>query len=160
MRLLTIGFAALIGTGCVASSADDSAIGASGPSSCTGAADACKIEGSDIGREGVTIRLDHGTATFVDWIPKAGAPNEFVGFSIVLEGATQELHFAVKSGTELHYGSGDFWRHTGADCQGISHVDLGEGVIDDDPTTGGGGCDNPDGCDDGGGDGGGSGPIL
>src|SRR5688572_4814958 len=116
MRLITIGFAALLGTGCFASSSDDSAIGASGPSSCTGDADACKIEGSDIGREGVMIRLDHGTATFVDWIPKAGSSNgEFVGFSIVLEGATQELHFAVKSGTEVHYASGDFWKHSGAD---------------------------------------------
>lgn len=158
MRLITIGLAALIGTGCVSTSDDDSAIGAAGPSSCTGDRDACKIEGSDIGREGVTIKLDHGTATFVDWIPKAGSPGEFVGFSIVLEGATQELHFAVKAGNEVHHASGDFWKHTGSDCHGISNVDLGEGVATDDPTGGdGGGCDNPDGCGDGDS---GTGPIL
>lgn len=162
-----IGLAILLGAGCVTSSDESSLSGASGALSCTHGRDACKIEGSDIGRIGAQVRLDQGTATFVDWIPKAGSPGEYVGFLLEIDGvATSSVRFAVKAGTEVHQGSGDFWKHTGADCHGISNVDFGEGVISDDPSGGDPNCQDPDGCPDGGGggggggDGGGDGPIY
>lgn len=154
MYQLAIGFVLVVGVGCV--SPDDSSIasGVIGPASCHRAdRDDCKIEGSDIGREGAVVQLDQGTATFVDWIPKAGSPDEYIGFSVILDGTAGDVPFGVKSGQEVHQASGTFWRHAGSDCFGISNVDFG-GVYDDGDGTG---CDNPDGCTD---DGGGSGPIL
>lgn len=48
---------------------------------------ACKIEGSQIGREGLVMRLGDRTVTFHDWVDKTGSNGEYVGFSISITGA-------------------------------------------------------------------------
>lgn len=134
--------------------------------------DACKIEGSQIGREGATLRLGPKTVTFHDWVRKAGE-NEYVGFSITVTGA-DSVGYVVKASGELHHSTALTWLHPagpdgGSKAPGISNVDVceecedgscdgGDGCSDPDgcPDGGdGGGCTDPDGCPDGGGDGGG-----
>lgn len=157
MKQLAIGFVLVLGVGCVSSSETDSSLsgGVLGPASCHSEdRDDCKIEGADIGREGAMVVLDRGTATFVDWIPKAGSPGEYIGFSLVLDGTTGDVPFAIKAGGEVHQATGTFWKHVGAECSGISNVDFGnevDGGIGDGGDGGGTGCDNADGCEDGGG---------
>ena len=119
----------------------------------------CKIEGSQIGQNGLAIDLGSRTLTFSNWIPKSGAPGEYAGFNLTLAGGG-EIHYIVKSGGELHPSESLSWVHPngpsgGTNTPGISNVDLCQ-------------CDNYDdgGSGDGGGGtggdtgGGGSGPIL
>jgi hypothetical protein len=127
---------------------------------------ACKIEGGDIGAEGVVVRLGSRSVTFHDWIGKDGEPGEYVGFSISLSG-TASVGYVVKAGGELHASSDPTWLHPqgpagGARAPGISNVDLCE-QCDDGSCDGGGDegggdeCQDADGCP--GGDGGGGEPV-
>ncbi|MDQ3366221.1 MAG: hypothetical protein M3680_12410 [Myxococcota bacterium] len=120
--------------------------------------DECKIEGSQIGEEGLVIRLGAKTVTITNWVAKTGSPDEYVGFSIGLAGGST-IGYVVKSSVERHPSTTMTWLHPngadgGAGSPGVSNVDFcGEcegGACGEDPS-----CDNPDGCD--GGDGGGGG---
>ncbi|HSK00215.1 MAG TPA: hypothetical protein VK932_03200 [Kofleriaceae bacterium] len=114
----------------------------------------CKIEGSQIGREGVTLAHGTRTVTFRKWVSKAGEPNELVGFSLEAQGATS-LSYRVKAGGEVHRSIATTWLHPagvngGTNAPAISNIQF---------------CDCDCSCDgdDGGGDGGGGGddgPII
>ena len=116
--------------------------------------DECKIEGDDIGNDGVVLRLGARTVTFHDWVSKTGEPNEYVGFTISLTG-TNSVGYVVKAGTDRFPSRELTWMHPagadgGATANGISNVDVCEECTDGS-------------CDGGGGDGSGSGsdgPIL
>lgn len=134
--------------------------------------DCCKIEGSEIGKEDHLVRLGTRYVLVHSWVPKAGSPGEYVGFSITAS-ADAQLRYVVKAGTERHAATSSTWIHPGgvngaSAAPAISHVDFCPSCDDPDGCEDGGGdngeCDNPDGC--GGGDGGGGGgggdggPIL
>ncbi len=118
----------------------------------------CKIEGSQIGREGVSLAHGTRTVTFRKWVDKAGTSNEFVGFTLEVENATS-LSYRVKAGTQVHASTATTWLHPygasgGSGSPGISNVQFCDCECE---------CDGADGGDDGGGDGGGDGgdgPIL
>jgi hypothetical protein len=152
MRILSLGLFAVLSVGCVSMTDSDSESSASengggdsgGTSVCSGDRDACKIEGSQIGVEGLELVLDHGTVTFHDWVPKPDSPGEYIGFSLTFEGMSA-ARYVVKSGTGRYPSTSTTWLHPGDDCKGISNVDFG----DDDPDgggDGGGDCDGGDGC--------------
>jgi hypothetical protein len=116
----------------------------------------CKIEGSQIGREGVTLAHGTRTVTFRKWVSKAGEPKELVGFSIEARGATS-LSYRVKAGTEVHRSTATTWLHPagvsgGSNAPAISNIQF----CDCDCS-----CDGKDGGDGGDGSGGGNdGPII
>ena len=125
--------------------------------------DECKIEGSQIGRDGAVIYLGSKTVRFGNWVPKSGSPGEYVGFSLTLSGGSS-VSYVVKASGELHPSTATTWIHPagpngGSKAPGISNVDFC-----DDPDAGGGGggddgggdCNGGDGCP-GGGDGG---PVI
>lgn len=158
-----------------ASDASRSSLAGEGEETGTGEFDRddCKIEGSQIGREGGELQLGGTTVTFHDWVTKHGEPNEYVGFSITVRGASG-ISYVVKAGGELHPASSATWLHPagvdGADqAPAISNVDFCEQCDDGgcdpspdpeptpDPSPDDPGCTNPDGCPD---PDSGDGPVL
>jgi hypothetical protein len=111
--------------------------------------DDCKIEGGDIGEDGVQVLLGSRTVTFDSWAPKVGEAGEYVGFSISVSGA-DSVGYEVKTGGELHASSDTTWAHPngdeGSEVPGISYVDFCEECED-------GGCEGGDGDGDDGEDG-------
>lgn len=98
----------------------------------------CKIEGSQIGKVGLVLEHDGVAVTFTSWQAKPGEPNEFIGFTYTLSGASSVV-YTVKAGTQKH--TGDTSTYVVPGTHAISNVDF---------------CDCPDD-----GDGGsGSGPIF
>ena len=95
----------------------------------------CKIEGSQIGKVGLVLEHDGVAVTFTSWQTKAGEPNEFVGFTYTLSGASSVV-YTVKAGTKKYIDDATTYVVPGT--QAISNVDF---------------CD----CDEGDGDGSGSG---
>lgn len=101
--------------------------------------DCCKLEGTEIGREDALLRLGTKAVLVHGWVGKTGEPNEFVGFSLTVDGSS--ISYVVKAGGERHSASGTTWMHPngpdgGEDSPGISNLDFcGE-------------CDDPDGCGD------------
>jgi len=109
--------------------------------------DECKIEGSQIGREGTVLHLGAKTVTFHDWVGKTGEHGEFVGFSITVEGALS-LRYVVKTGGETYSSSEGTWMHpagpNGQDkAPGISNVDLCDECTSGDCEGGGDGDGGP-----------------
>ena len=137
----------VLGVGCVDGASSDSSASETAASACSGDRDACKIEGSQIGREGLVLQLDGGSVTFRDWVAKPGSPGEYIGFTLELDGVSS-VRYVVKAGTGRFESTTTVWKHEGDDCKGISNVDFG----DADPGDGGG--DTPTTDDDG------DGPIL
>lgn len=120
----------------------------------------CKIEGDEIGIEKVIVRLGSKAVRVHDWVPKAGSPGEFVGFSLTLGGDTS-IQYTVKAATQRFTSNSLTWIHPngangGSASPGISNVDFCDECDDPDGCDGGGGggdtpddgCDNPDGCPD------------
>lgn len=148
---------ALLLVGCVSFSDEASRVGEEEGEDDT---DECKIEGDDIGSDGVVLRLGSRTVTFHDWVSKDGEAGEYVGFSISVAG-TDSVGYVVKASTDQYPSRATTWLHpAGAGGAGISNVDVCEECE-------GGTCDDGGGGDDGGGDGSGSGsgsgsdgPIL
>jgi hypothetical protein len=110
--------------------------------------DNCKIEGSDIGVEGLVVKLGRVSITFDQWVGKNGESGEYVGFSFSVSGADR-VGYIVKAGGERYHSEDRTWQHPngsgGSDASAISHVDFCEndpGELDpNDPY-----CNNPDGC--------------
>lgn len=154
MRSIVVGTIAVttLTAGCL--SLSDSQSGVEGESTETSNLEECKIEGSQIGREGVALQLGATRVTFHDWIAKPDSEGEYVGFSISIDGDPYE-HFLVKAGTKKYIVDSTSWMHPdGARAHAISNVDFCECTP---PGGGGGGGGDGDGenHDDGGG-----GPIL
>lgn len=82
-----------------------------------------KIEGSQIGNEGVTLQVGTTLVTIHDWVLKTGETNEYHGFSWDQTG-TVDIY--VKAGTETFIASGASWLHPGAgtNAPAISHVEV------------------------------------
>jgi hypothetical protein len=145
------GFAALTLSACAQLSGSGASVGEESESNTS------KIEGSQIGREGLVLHLGDKTVTFIDWVAKPGESNEYVGFTIDVIGANS-VTYVVKAGTSRYASSAMTWTHPqGENANAISNVDFG-----DDGGGGGGGGDGGDdgcieGCDDGGGSGDGGG---
>jgi hypothetical protein len=116
--------------------------------------DSCKIEGSDIGVEGLVVKLGRTSVTFDEWVSKDGESGEYVGFSISVSGA-ERVGYIVKAGGERYHSEDRTWQHPngsgGSEAAAISHVDFCEndpGELDpNDPY-----CNDPDGCDNGSGE--------
>jgi hypothetical protein len=102
--------------------------------------DCCKLEGPEIGREDALLRLGTKAVLVHGWVGKTGESNEYVGFSLTIDGGSS-IKYVVKAAGERHSGSGTTWMHPngpdgGSDTPGISNLDFcGE-------------CDDPDGCGD------------
>ena len=146
----------------------------------------CKISGTGIGKEGIYAHIGSTVATFGHWVPKPGAPGEYVGFTLFIDGAPS-VGYVVNAAGETYASHSLTWFDPngadGANAPAITNVDLcvdcpsgdcGPDTTCQDPDgcpdggsgsgsgsgsggTGGTGCDNPDGCPD---PNGGSGPIL
>lgn len=101
----------------------------------------CKIEGSQIGKVGLQLEHDGVAVTFTSWQTKPGEPNEFIGFTYTLSGASSVL-YTVKAGTQKYIDDATSYVVPGT--QAISNVDFCD-------------CDDPGGEGDGGGSGSGSG---
>jgi len=97
-----------------------------------GDGEGCKIEGSQIGKVGLQLEHDGVAVTFTSWQTKPGEPNEFVGFTYTLSGASSVV-YTVKAGTQKYIDDATTYVVPGTNA--ISNVDF---------------CD----CDEGGGDGG------
>lgn len=122
-----------------------------------GDSDECKIEGSQIGSDGVVVRLGPKSVTFHDWVTKDGSPGEYMGFSLTVGGA-DSVGYVVKAGTERFSSRTTTWSGEGLTMHAISNVDMCEECTDGSCDGGDGGDDGCiEGCDDGGGDGSGSG---
>jgi hypothetical protein len=84
----------------------------------------CKIEGSDIGRDGASVTVGGETIVFSQWVPKQGSNGEYVGFTLSVGNA----HYKVKAGTDVYLGYGATWMHPygddGPDAHAISNVDF------------------------------------
>lgn len=120
----------------------------------------CKIEGTGIGTEGIYARFGGTIVTLGNWVPKAGSPGEYVGFTMFIDGAPS-AGYVVKAGGETYPSHTRTWMHPA----GIDGNDLAPAIsnVDMCPTCEGGDCgpdttcQDPDGCPDGGGGGGGTG---
>lgn len=88
-----------------------------------------KIEGSQIGVEGVTLQVGTKLVTIHDWVLKAGETNEYHGFSWDQTGT---VDIRVKAGTQSYIASGGSWLHPGAgtNAAAISHVEVCEDTDD------------------------------
>jgi len=111
----------------------------------------CKIEGTGIGTEGIFARFDGTIVSLEDWVPKAGSPGEYVGFTMYVDGAPS-VGYVVKAGGERYASHTRTWVHpagasAGADAPAISHVDMCPDCPGGDcgPDTT---CQDPDGCPD------------
>ncbi|MDQ3370806.1 MAG: hypothetical protein M3680_35760 [Myxococcota bacterium] len=86
--------------------------------------DECKIEGSEIGREGAKLVLGARTVTFRDWVKKPGSNGEYLGFSVALHG-TSSVSYVVKAATKTYASSTKTWLHPGGNsANAISNVDF------------------------------------
>ncbi|MBA3454522.1 MAG: hypothetical protein H0T42_15640, partial [Deltaproteobacteria bacterium] len=91
--------------------------------------DGCvKIEGADIGVNGVTVTLGGVSVEFTSWVAKDGEPGEFIGFTL-----SGSAVFFVKAGNnadDLFEGSGMSWVNPlgtgGPDVKGISNIQICE----------------------------------
>jgi hypothetical protein len=146
MRHLHVLALALCLSGCIAMLGDSTAKVEGDESFDT---DECKIEDSQIGQEGYVMRLGERRVTFQDWVSKPGEANEYMGFSLVIDG-TSSVGYIVKAGGERYPSRATTWSHPqGLTANAISHVDVCEECSD-------GSCDGgDDGDGDGDGDGGG-----
>ncbi len=83
----------------------------------------CKIEGADIGVEGLTLDVDGTIVTFTNWVQKDGEAGEYIGFDIDVEST-----FRVKSGLDLSTWTGTTWQNPygtgGPNVKAISNVDF------------------------------------
>jgi hypothetical protein len=111
--------------------------------------DNCKIEGSDIGVEGLVVKLGRASVTFDQWVAKDGESGEYVGFSFSVSGADR-VGYIVKAGGESYHSEDNTWQHPngsgGSEASAISNVDFcendpGEPIDPNDPY-----CNDPDGC--------------
>lgn len=103
----------------------------------------CKIEGSQIGKVGLQLEHDGVAVTFTSWQTKPGEPNEFMGFTYTLSGASSVV-YTVKAGGEKYIDDATTWNHPFETGSAISNVDFCD-------------CDDPGGDPGDEGDGGGSG---
>ena len=91
--------------------------------------DGCvKIEGADIGLDGVTVTLGGLSVEFTSWLAKDGEPAEFVGFTL-----SGSAVFFIKAGNNadtLFEGSGTSWVNPngtgGSAVKGISNIQICE----------------------------------
>ncbi|MGA0255412.1 MAG: hypothetical protein ACO3NR_06930, partial [Rhodothermales bacterium] len=83
----------------------------------------CKIEGNDIGVEGLTLDVDGVIVTFSNWVQKDGEAGEYIGFDIDVEST-----FRVKSGLDLSTWTGTTWKNPygigGPNVKAISNIDF------------------------------------
>ena len=115
----------------------------------------CKLEGNDIGNEDVVVYLGSKSVRVHDWVGKTGAPGEYVGFSLTLDGDT--IAYRVKASGEVYPSDALTWMHPngpdgGSKAPGISNIDFCDECDDPDGCEGDGGgdddgCTNPDGCE-------------
>lgn len=112
-----------------------------------------KIEGSQIGKEGIVIDVDGTEVTITDWTSKDGEKGEFVGFEYSVDGET--IAVSVKAGNEtFQEGETGSWQNefgtSGPKAKGISNVvfclDLS---CDDDGSDSGDGSSGSDSSGDG-----------
>lgn len=117
--------------------------------------DDCKIEGSDIGVEGLVLSLGRISVTFNDWVSKDGETGEYVGFSITVTGADR-VGYVVKASGESYHSEDSTWVHPngtgGSNAPAISNVDFCENYDPNDPNydpndPNSPTCNDPDGCD-------------
>ena len=113
----------------------------------------CKIEGSQIGREGVVLTHKSRSVTFRNWIPKTGSKGEFVGFTLQLAGS-DSISYEVKASTDVYPSTATTWISPsgpsgGSSSPGISNVALCDCDCPCSDGTGGGGGDDGTGGDDG-----------
>ena len=158
MRAISVGalFSLALTTGCTSLSDSEARQGIGHD----GDGEGCKIEGSQIGKVGV--RLEHGgvVVTLTSWTPKAGEPNEFMGFTYTLSGASSVV-YTVKAGTQKYISDQTSWSHPNPTGNAISNVDFCDCPDGGDGGGGGGGDDNGSGDEgEGSGSGSGSGPIF
>jgi hypothetical protein len=100
-----------------------------------------RIEGSDIGREGLQVVLADRTVDITGWTQKDGARGEFVGFTYVVSSGT--VTYAVKAGTGSFPGEASPWAHPagtgGRAAHAISNVTFCPGGGDGGGTPDAGG---------------------
>lgn len=91
--------------------------------------DCDKIEGNQIGVEGVTLQVGTKVVTIYDWVLKTGTTNEYHGFSWDQTGT---VDVRVKAGNQSYIASGGSWLHPGAgtNAAAISHVEVCEDTDD------------------------------
>jgi len=119
------------------------------------AGECVKIEGSEIGRLGLTLSVGDVELTFVDWIVKEDSPGEFIGFELESTGSIPE--YVVKAGADRFAGNSTRWVHpngtTGPQAHAISNIEFCDDGDDSDDCPGGDDCsDDGDDCPDSGGD--------
>ena len=99
-----------------------------------------KIEGADIGVEGLVLVVGTKTIRFHDWSAKNGEPNEFIAFAY---DESAPLLVFVKAGGETYDAANGSWVHpsaaTDASASAVSNVEVCD---PDEPADGG---DNDDG---------------
>ncbi len=91
--------------------------------------DGCvKIEGADIGVNGITVTLGGNSVEFTSWITKDGEAGEFVGFT--LSGSAVFFIKAGNNADSLFEGSGTSWVNpngtSGSAAKGISNIQICE----------------------------------
>jgi cysteine-rich repeat protein len=114
---------------------------------CTQGPDECpKIEGSDIGKAGVTLEVNGQIVTFVSFQPKED-DGGFIGFTL-----DTSASFIVKAGQMCFAGEGTSWTHpggtSGPDANAISNIQICS-VDEPEPFCGDGTVDAGEECDDG-----------
>ena len=87
-----------------------------------------KIEGADIGVNGITVTLGGSSVAFTSWITKDGEAGEFVGFT--LSGSAVFFIKAGNNADDLFEGSGTSWVNpngtSGSAAKGISNIQICE----------------------------------
>jgi len=91
--------------------------------------DGCvKIEGADIGVNGITVTLGGVSVEFTSWLTKDGEDGEFVGFT--LSGSAVFFIKAGNNADDLFEGSGTSWVNpngtSGSAAKGISNIQICE----------------------------------
>ena len=113
-----------------------------------------KIEGGDIGADGVTLEVDGETVTFVSWQEKED-DGGYIGFTLDVSAS-----FIVKAGNTCYAGEGTSWTHpagtSGPEASAISNVQIcsvgepesfcGDGTVDEGEECDDGNHDDGDGC--------------
>ena len=84
-----------------------------------------KIEGSQIGQEGLVVSIGDVDVTFSLWVLKEGETSEYVGFTIS-SSPSVSLQYKVKGGQEMYYDSSRNWINPrglgGPTVKAISHI--------------------------------------
>lgn len=144
MRSILVGglFSLALTSGCTSLSDSEARSGIEGDSDHEG----CKIEGSQIGQTGTVLDLGSSTVTITSWVAKAGEPNEYVGFSFTLAGASS-IVYTVKAGTEKYIDDATTYLLSDPAGNAISHVDFCD--CDEEPPGGGSGSGSGSGSGDG-----------